>query len=81
MWGFHEGMGWWRVFGGMWMIGFWAIVIGVVVWAIGRVGTGRSQRLDEDVSALNIAKMRLAQGEISMEEFEAIRNTLLGSAQ
>lgn len=72
MWGFHEGMGWWMVFGGMWMVGFWAIVIGVVVWAMGRFGTGRSRRPDEEGSPLNIAKKRLAEGENSMEEFEGV---------
>ena len=30
MWCFHEGMGWWWVFGGMWMLVFWAIMIGLL---------------------------------------------------
>ena len=76
MWGFHEGMGWWMVFGGMWMFVFWAIVIGLVVWAIGRIGSGTSQGPKEEDAPLEIARKRFAKGEISMEEFEGIKNIL-----
>jgi uncharacterized membrane protein len=34
MWYWHEGMGWWMVFGGIWMLVFWAVVIALVVWGI-----------------------------------------------
>lgn len=76
MWGFHDGMGWWMLFGGMWMFVFWAIVIGVVVWSAGRLGKGYSRPSDEEELPLDIAKKRLAKGDISMDEFEAIKNSL-----
>lgn len=76
MWGFHDGMGWWMLFGGMWMVVFWAAVIGVVVWAISRFGSGPSRRTDVAMSPLDIAKSRLAKGDISLEEFEAIKSKL-----
>lgn len=31
MWGYHNGMGWWMVMGGIWTILLWAVVIGLVV--------------------------------------------------
>ena len=76
MWGFHEGMGWWMVFGGMWMVVFWAIIIGVAVWAIGHFRTGHSRRPDEEGPPLEIARQRLAKGEITREEFEDLRQAL-----
>ena len=76
MWGFHEGMGWWWVFGGMWMLAFWAIIIGLVVWGVKQfTGGGQASHTPGD-AALEIAQNRLARGEISKEQFEEIRATL-----
>lgn len=75
-WGVHEGMGWWMVFGGLWMLIFSAIVIVVIVWGVR--WQADSQRREED--PLAIAQRRYAQGEISHEEFEAIRATLTGGS-
>jgi len=38
---FHEGMGWWMVFGGVWMLLFWVCLVALVVWGIKKL-TGRS---------------------------------------
>ncbi len=66
MWNFW-GMGW-----GMW---FWLLIligIGYLFYAFTVPRTYRRRREDP----LEVARMRLAKGEISLEEFERIRETL-----
>ncbi len=80
MWYWHEGMGWWMVFGGIWMIAFWVLIIALIVWGIrklagsGSSGSGTRQKRDP----LDIAKERYAKGEISKQEFEQIKKDLSG---
>ncbi len=74
MWGFHDGMGWWMVFGGFWMLVFWAAIIGLVVWGINR--TSRRDARDHTDSPVEIAKRRLARGEITRDEYEELTTTL-----
>jgi len=77
MWHCDEGMAWWMVFGGAWMLVFWAAAIALVVWGIRKLTerrdtgptTGKSDPLD-------IAKERYAKGEISKEEFDQIKKDL-----
>ena len=73
MWAAQEGMGWWMLFGGV----FWLLLIGALVYlfssASGRVTeppAGRSE------TPLEVAKRRLAAGEISHEDYERLRDTL-----
>ena len=67
MWGFHEGMGWWWVLGGMWMLAFWAIIIGLVVWGVKQfTGGGEANRTPGD-TPLEIAQKRLARGDLGTE--------------
>jgi len=67
----HEGMSWWMVFGGVWMLVFWGVIIALVVWGIkkltagGRSGSSTTERRDP----LDIAEQRYARGEIPEEEF------------
>ena len=42
MWGVYEGMGWWMLFGGVWMVLFWGAVIFLIVWVM-RALTERDQ--------------------------------------
>lgn len=63
--------GWWIVMAVM-MVLFWGAVIAVAVWWI-RQSTGDHRR---DRSPLDIAKERLARGEITKEEFDRIRGDL-----
>ncbi len=63
--------GWWIVMVVM-MVLFWGAIIAVAVWGI-RQFTGDRRR---DRSALDIAKERLAGGEITKEEFDRIRSDL-----
>ena len=69
--GWHMGSGWWIVMPIM-MVIFWGGVIAVVVWGI-RQFTGDQRR---GGSALDIARERLAKGEITKEEFDRIRGDL-----
>lgn len=70
MWEMHDGMGWWMVFGWIWMVVFWGLVIAAVVWVANRVGSGGSHE------PMDIAKKRLARGEIDEEEFERLKQHL-----
>jgi len=74
----HDGMGWWMVFGMVWMVVFWGVIVALVVWGIkrlterGRSGPRNSERRD----VLDIVKERYARGEISKEEFDQIKKDL-----
>jgi putative membrane protein len=78
MWYWHEGMGWWMVFGGIWMLVFWGAIIALIVWGARKLtersDSGRSTT--EKPDPLDIAKERYARGEISKEEFEQIKKDL-----
>ena len=73
MWGANEGMGWWMVFGGIWMVIFWGAIIWLIVWGVGQV-SGGGRRSDD--SPLEIARTRYARGEITREQFEQLRRDL-----
>ena len=75
-WAPNQGFGWWMLFGGIWMIVFWGVIIGLVVWGI-RAVTDRRDRSPGGGSPLEIAQRRYARGEISKEEFEDIKGTLV----
>jgi putative membrane protein len=75
MWGWYSGMGWWMVIGSIWMVVFWGAIIWLVVWGI-RALTGGQPRRDEGDTPLEIARKRLARGEITREQFEELRKAL-----
>lgn len=70
MWGVHDGMGWWMVFGGFLWLLFWVTVVYLVVAGFARLDRGR------EADAAEIARRRLARGELTAEEFERIRREL-----
>ncbi len=74
MWNFGEGMGWWVMFGSLWMVIFWGGLIALIVWGITKLSrqSGTTSKHDP----LNIAKERYAKGEISREEFEQVKKDL-----
>ena len=74
MWGFHDGMGWWMLFGGMGV--FWAVIIGLVVWSVARFAGGREKREKLSQSPIDIVERRPARGEISKDEFEDLKRAL-----
>ena len=63
--------GWWVIMPIM-MVIFWGGVIVLVVWVVRQFTQGRGR----DRSPLDIAKERLAKGEISKDEFEAMKGDL-----
>ena len=65
------GAGWWLWMAIM-MVVVWGGIIAIAVWAVGRFTGGGNER----ISPLDIARERLAKGEISEEEFERIRQKL-----
>lgn len=78
-WGWHHGEmdgGWWivMIFG---MVLFWAVVIAAAVWLV-RGGLGGGERRDKEADPLRILERRLANGEISVEEYETRRRVLIG---
>ena len=74
MWYMHEGMGWWAVFGGLWMLIFWGGLIALIVWGIMKLSRRNGSTSKRD--PLDIAKERYARGDISKEEFEQIKKDL-----
>ena len=71
---FHEGMGWWMAFGGVWMVIFWGGLIALIVWGIKKL----TERNDSNPKhgPLDIAKERYAKGEIASEEFNQIKKEM-----
>ncbi len=76
MWHMGDGWGWWMGFGSIWMVGFWAIVIWAVFTLRAR-WSGDQDRVAENAgSALEILERRYARGELSDEQYEAMRARL-----
>lgn len=75
MWYFHEGMGWWMVFGGIWVVIFWGGLIALIIWGVNLFS--RRDVSSHKQNPLDHAKERYARGEISREEFERIKKDLI----
>ena len=65
------GSGWWIIMPIM-MVIFWGGIIALAIWAVSQFTRGRG----EQKSPLDIAKERLARGDISHEEFDRLRQSL-----
>jgi len=76
MWYAHEGMGWWMLFGGTFMILFWGAIITLIVWGIRRA-TRHNAGSHGQGDPLEIAKERYAKGEITKSEYLQIKKDLL----
>lgn len=74
---FGSGIGWGMGFGGIFMILFWALVIGGIVvlvkWITSSPGGNNAP---DDRSALDILQERYVRGEIDRDEFEQKRQDL-----
>ncbi|MCJ7692914.1 MAG: SHOCT domain-containing protein [Sedimentisphaerales bacterium] len=78
MWFVHDGMGWWMIFGGIWMLLFLGGIIALIIWGIKKI-TERSNSGEITAgksSPLDVAKERYARGEISKDEFEQMKKDL-----
>ena len=67
--------GWWMLFGGLGMLLFWGVVIGLVVWGI-RSFSRPNDRPSENGRPLVIAERRYVRGEITLQELEEIKTGL-----
>jgi putative membrane protein len=75
-------MGWgWAILGMFWMVLFWGVIIGLIVWAVKQFTRDRRGDSVSPETPLEIAQKRLARGEISKEEFEELRATLQHSGE
>jgi putative membrane protein len=78
MWYMHDiGWGWWLL-GSLGMVAFW----GLVIWAIVALVRGDRSATEEPRDSdrpLDILQRRLARGEISVAEYEELRDSLMGT--
>lgn len=79
MWGYHDGFGWWMVFGVISMIVFWGGLLWIAAYIVRSIagGPGPQRRRSED-DPEEIARRRFAAGEISEDEYRKILRTLHG---
>ena len=71
-WSVGNMMGWFG--GGIMMIVFWILFIYLIVWIVCEVS---GKNLKSDGNALNILKERYAKGEITKEQFEAMKKDII----
>jgi putative membrane protein len=78
MWHMGERWGWWMFFGMLMMAGFWLAIIWVLV-AIARRLSDQSENKTphKELTALEILERRYAGGELSEEEFVAMKRRLI----
>lgn len=76
MWDYHDGWGSPMLFGSIWMIAFWAVIIGLVVRGVSKVLGSKSERVDSEEMPLDIARKRLARGEITRQVFDELTKAL-----
>ena len=76
-WDMHDvGAGWWMVMM-LGMLIFWGLVIAGMVWLVRELSGRRPDHGSE--RPLDVLQRRLAEGDISVEEYERRRETLEGS--
>lgn len=72
MWHTNDGMGWWMVFAMVLWLLFWGSVVYLFFYAV----THRDHRHDDTGDPLDVARHRLARGDITTAEFEEIARHL-----
>ena len=72
MWHAHDGMGWWMVFGGAIGLLFWVSIIYLFFHAL----IHREHRHDDSGDPIDIARRRLARGDITAQQFEEMAHHL-----
>lgn len=68
------GFGGMGIFGGIWMLVFWGLLIAGIIFLIKLIQENKSGETKED--ALDILKKRLAKGEINKKEFQELKREL-----
>ena len=80
----HWNLGWGAMMmGGLGMLTFWALLVGLVVWGI-RSFTERNENSAPQSSGIRLTPLeilqgRYASGEISRDEYETIRHDLIST--
>ena len=69
------------MFGGLGMLAFWGLLVGLIVWAArarigGSGGADRPEPPHTATSPLEIVQARYARGEISRDEYETVLRDL-----
>ncbi|MBM2826016.1 MAG: hypothetical protein HW403_80 [Dehalococcoidia bacterium] len=72
-WEWGAGGGWWMLLMGGWNLLFWGAIIALIVWAVRRFTQPPE---DRHPNPIDIAKERLARGEITLDQFEQIRQVM-----
>ncbi len=72
MWHTQDGMGWWMLFGGSFWILFWISILYVFLRSV----VHREHQHEGSGDPLEIARRRLARGEITPQQFEEIAGHL-----
>ena len=62
--------------GGIWMIVFWVLILGGVVWLVQVFARGTGSSAPQGESLLETLKQRYAKGEITQEQFEQMKQDL-----
>lgn len=79
MWDGHDGMGWWMLFGSLWFVVFWGLIIWAVITLVSKLSDGQSGQSgpsSREEPPLDIVKRRYARGEISKEDYDRLRSDL-----
>lgn len=80
MWGYGDGWGawgWlWMVMGSLFMLSFWVGIVLLIIWGIRALTRGEARPPRGEPTALDIARMRYARGEITREQFEQLKRDL-----
>ncbi len=87
-WGMHGGFSGMHLLGGLMMLLFWALIIGLVVWLVIRLSRSASSRPMQTTlpaqpaqavqpdPVLETLRRRLAAGEITSQEYDELRQKL-----
>ena len=76
MWTWGAGWGWWMLFGWVWMIVFWGLIVWGVFTLVSKLSASRVGDSPSRESALDILERRYASGELTHEQFEDMRRRL-----
>lgn len=77
MWHTGDGWGWWMLFGWVWMILFWGLIVWAVIAVTSRLTGDRRPERGARSDALVILEERYARGEITAQQFDEMRGHIL----
>lgn len=77
-WHMGDGWGWWMMFGWLWMVALWGLIVWAAVYIARRL-SGSPETPRSRSNALDILEERYARGELTDEEFDKRRRRILES--